>query len=142
MALFTVAALRAGRALTAFAHAAAAGALLLLAWSAMEGGAWGAVVASGVLAVATAVAPRVARSLPGGGTAMPRDFTCIAGGVIATLYGLLVILQPERLGVALEPANRSLVTGYGALLVAVGLPLLLLHLGPPAAPALARAVHL
>ena len=41
----------------------------------MEGGAWGAAVASGVLAAATVVAPWVARSLPGGGTAMPRDFT-------------------------------------------------------------------
>src|SRR5215208_2204227 len=142
LALFTVAALRAGRALTAFAHLAAGGALFLLVWSAMEGGAWGAVVASGVLAVATVVAPWVARSLPGGGTAIPRDFTSIVGGVMATLYGLFVILLPDRLGVALEPANRSLVTGYGALLVAVGLPLLLLHLGPPASPALARAIHM
>ena len=51
--------------------------------------------------------------------------------MMATLYGVFVILLPERLGVALEPANRSLVTGYGALLVAVGLPLLFLH---PSAP--------
>src|SRR5437868_14018845 len=77
LALFTVAALRAGRPLTAFVHVAAGGVLFLLVWSAMEGGAWGAAVASGVLAVATVVAPWVARSLPGGGTAMPRDFTSI-----------------------------------------------------------------
>src|SRR5262249_4966483 len=75
LGLFPVPALRAGRTLRAFARVAAGGALFALVWSAMDGGAWGAVVASGVLAVATVVAPWVARSLPGGGTAMPRDFT-------------------------------------------------------------------
>src|SRR6266508_1527846 len=63
------------------------------------------------LALFTVAALRAGRALTAGGTAMPRDFTSIVGGTMATLYGLFVILLPERLGVALEPANRSLVTG-------------------------------
>src|SRR5258707_286712 len=71
-------------------------------------------------------------------------------GVFCVVLGLLILVVSQQLNApalaALQPYRLELgcwLTLSGlALLVAVGLPLLLLHLGPPAAPALARAIHM